>query len=116
MFYKHQLTFEDRCCETRRILQKYPDRVPIICEKASNGRRDTPDLDNKKYLVHSDLTVGHLMFVIRKRMQIRPEDAIFLFIGNNIPPSSYNIGNLYHKYKDKDGFLYMQYSKENTFG
>jgi GABA(A) receptor-associated protein len=49
-------------------------------------------------------------------MQIRPEDAIFLFIGNNIPPSSYNIGNLYHKYKDKDGFLYMQYSKENTFG
>jgi GABA(A) receptor-associated protein len=113
MLYKHQLSFENRCCETRRVLQKYPDRVPIICEKAN---RNVPDLDNKKYLVPSELTVGHFMFVIRKRMKIRPEEAIFLFVGNNIPPSSYNIGDLYHQYKDNDGFLYMQYSKENTFG
>ena len=115
MFYKHQLSFQDRCLETYRILQKYPDRVPIICEKATTHRY-VPDLDNKKYLVPSELTVGHFMYVIRKRMNLKPEEAIFLFVGNNMPPSSYNIGDLYHKYKDIDGFLYMHYSKEHTFG
>ena len=77
MFYKHQLSFEDRCLETRRILDKYPDRVPIICEKATTHRL-VPDLDNKKYLVHSDLTVGHLMFVIRKRMKIQPSSLAII--------------------------------------
>jgi GABA(A) receptor-associated protein len=115
MFYKHQFSYESRCCEARRILQKYPDRVPIICEKATLNSK-TPDLDKKKYLVPLELTVGQFMYVIRNRMDLLPEEAIFLFVGNNMPPSSYNIGDIYHKYKDIDGFLYMHYSKENTFG
>jgi GABA(A) receptor-associated protein len=36
-------------------LQKYPDRIPVICEK--NERSDIATIDKKKYLVPSDLTV-----------------------------------------------------------
>jgi len=33
-----------------------------------------------------------------------------------MPPTSCLIHDLYDKYKDDDGFLYISYSGENTFG
>ena len=78
-------TTEKRKSEAERIRGKYPDRVPVICEKAD--RSDIPDIDKKKYLVPADLTVGQFHYVIRKRIQLAPEKALFLFCSNNIPPN-----------------------------
>ncbi len=88
---KSQLNFlnvdstEKRKSEAERIRAKYPDRVPVICEKAD--RSDIPDIDKKKYLVPADLTVGQFHYVIRKRIQLAPEKALFLFCSNTIPPN-----------------------------
>lgn len=76
---------EKRKSEAERIRAKYPDRVPVICEKAD--RSDIPDIDKKKYLVPADLTVGQFHYVIRKRIQLAPEKALFLFCSNTIPPN-----------------------------
>ena len=46
------------------------------------------ELDKKKYLVPSDLTVGQFYFLIRKRIHLRPEDALFFFVNNVIPQVS----------------------------
>ena len=35
----------------------------------------------------SDLTVGQFVYVIRKRIKLSPERAIFIFIDNKLPPS-----------------------------
>ena len=35
---------------------------------------------------------------------------------NNYPTCSALIGELYTQYKDEDGFIYIMYSGENTFG
>jgi len=78
-------TTEKRKSEAERIRAKYPDRVPVICEKAD--RSDIPDIDKKKYLVPADLTVGQFHYVIRKRIQLAPEKALFLFCSNTIPPN-----------------------------
>ena len=112
----------------------------MICEKAD--RSDIPDIDKKKYLVPADLTVGQFVYVIRKRIKLSPEKAIFIFINNVLPPtgtackmmSSYCMllsnlqmvcvyicsaalmSNIYEEQKDVDGFLYITYSGENTFG
>lgn len=53
------------------------------------------ELDKKKYLVPSDLTVGQFYFLIRKRIHLRPEDALFFFVNNVIPPTSMTMGALY---------------------
>lgn len=79
------ITAEKRKSEAERIRAKYPDRVPVICEKAD--RSDIPDIDKKKYLVPADLTVGQFHYVIRKRIQLAPEKALFLFCSNTIPPN-----------------------------
>jgi GABA(A) receptor-associated protein len=88
--------------------------VPVICEKAD--RSDIPDIDKKKYLVPADLTVGQFHYVIRKRIKLAPEKALFLFCNNSIPPNAALMSTVYEENKDEDGFLYIQYSGESTFG
>ena len=73
-------------------------------------------IDKKKYLVPSDLTVGQFMFVIRKRLKLPPEQAIFLFVNGTIPPTAALMNQIYDEHRDVDGFLYITYSGENTFG
>uniref|UniRef100_A0A3P9J1K4 GABA type A receptor-associated protein n=1 Tax=Oryzias latipes TaxID=8090 RepID=A0A3P9J1K4_ORYLA len=56
--YKEEHPFEKRRSEGEKIRKKYPDRVPVIVEKAPKAR--IGDLDKKKYLVPSDLTGKHI--------------------------------------------------------
>uniref|UniRef100_A0A8C7WPQ3 GABA(A) receptor-associated protein b n=1 Tax=Oryzias sinensis TaxID=183150 RepID=A0A8C7WPQ3_9TELE len=91
--YKEEHPFEKRRSEGEKIRKKYPDRVPVIVEKAPKAR--IGDLDKKKYLVPSDLTVGQFYFLIRKRIHLRAEDALFFFVNNVIPPTSATMGLLY---------------------
>tara|TARA_B100001250_G_C19770948_1_gene777151 strand:+ start:575 stop:931 length:357 start_codon:yes stop_codon:yes gene_type:complete len=115
--YKISKTFEDRLSESNEIINKYPNRIPLIIEKLSNSN-DTiiPDIDKNKYLVPDDLTVGQLMYVIRKRLKLSPENAIFIFCNGNILNSNLTMRYIYNEYKDKDGFVYIIYSGESTFG
>ncbi len=113
--FKREFAFENRLDESTRVLTKYPDRKPIICEKYSN-QKDLPDIDKKKYLIPNELTIGQFIYVIRKRMNLSAESALFLFINNKMVSSSAIIGQIYHQDKDPDGFLYIQYAKENVFG
>jgi GABA(A) receptor-associated protein len=85
IFTKQNTIIEKRKSDAERIRAKYPDRVPVICEKAD--RSDIPDIDKKKYLVPADLTVGQFHYVIRKRIKLAPEKALFLFCSNSIPPN-----------------------------
>ena len=69
-----------------------------------------------KYLIPMDLTVGQFVYVIRKRISIPPEKAIFIFVNNTLPPTAALMSTVYETHKDQDGFMYMMYSGENTFG
>jgi hypothetical protein len=97
---------------SKRIREKYTDRIPVrrtaraeprlgaggppppadgraprgqvIVEKAPKS--DVPDIDKKKYLVPSDITVGKFVYEIRKHMNLSPQKAIFLFVGNGVLP------------------------------
>ena len=109
-----KLTLEERQTESERILEKYEKRVPIIVSKALNSKLN--DIDKKKFIVPNDLTVGQFIYVIRKRINLKPCEALFLFVNNVLPPTSSRLGTVYHNNKSKDGFLYITYEGENTFG
>jgi len=113
--FKSKNSLEDRKKESNRVLTNYPNKIPIICEKTKQSEK-IPDIDKHKYLIPMDLTVGQFMCVIRKRMKLTPEMAIYIFIKGKVPPTSSLISSLYNDYKDEDGFLYLEYSGENTFG
>ena len=90
------------------------DRIPVIVEKAAGS--DIPDIDKKKYLVPTDLTVGQFVHVIRKRIKLTPEKAIFIFVNNVLPPTAALMSTIYEEQKDEDGFLYITYNGESVFG
>lgn len=114
--FKHEFKFEDRYNEARRVLLKYPDRIPIICERSLRAGVDCPIIDKRKYLVPRDLTMGQFLYVIRKRLRLSPEKAIFLFVNGTIPATTSIINEVYSRHKDDDGYLYITYAQENTFG
>ena len=113
--FKKKFSFTKRTEESTRILKKYSDKIPVIVTRGVNC--DLPDIDKNKFLVPAEITLGQFMYVIRKRINISSEEAIFLFINNNtLAPTSTSLGSLYLDHKDKDGFLYLVYCNENVFG
>ncbi|CAF1361595.1 unnamed protein product [Rotaria magnacalcarata] len=112
--FKINNPYENRRAEGERIRREYPDRCAVVVERAPNSR--IPDLPSKKYLVPNDLTVGQFYFLIRKRIQLRPEDALFFFVNNTIPSTSMTMGALYQEHADEDKFLYVVYSDESIYG
>jgi len=113
--FKHEHSFASRQKESTKLRTQYPDRIPIIVERAEGS--NAPALDRSRFLVPSDLSVGQFHYVIRKRIKLRPEDAIFLFVQEaTMPPASTMMSGMYEQYKDEDGFLYVSYAGESTFG
>lgn len=94
--------------------QKYPSRCCVVVGRVDNS--PVPDIDKHKFLVPQDLSVGQFMYVLRSRMQLRPEQSIFMFVGNSIPPACAMIGTVFQEHASPDGFLYFTYAGENTFG
>jgi GABA(A) receptor-associated protein len=112
--FKEKYDFDKRKSEADRIRTKYPSKIPIIVEK--NKKSSIPDLDKSKFLVPADLTVGQFIFVVRKRIKLGSEQGLYIFVNNSIPPTASLLSMVYEANKDKDGFLYITYSGENTFG
>ena len=113
--FREKHPFEKRLQESTKIMQKYPARVPIICSR-HEGNTTVPPIDKEKYLVPSDLTMGQFVFVIRNRIHLDPTVGLFLFVNNVLPPTAAMISTMYNEHKADDGFLYITYSGENTFG
>lgn len=100
---------------SRRILRSHAGHVPVVVERV-HGR--TPVMDKNKFVVPSTYTVGHLVYMMRKRMpEVRRHQAIFLFVAVGVlPPTSTSVAQLYDEHRDEDGMLYVRYSLEHTFG
>nr|QFG73600.1 MAG: autophagy protein Atg8 ubiquitin-like protein [Megaviridae environmental sample] len=113
--FKKTKTLEQRIKESNKMREKYPDRTPIICQRAQKTT-GIPNIDKNKFLVPHDLTVGQFSYVVRKKLELAPEKAMFLFINNTIPNTSELVSTCDKSHRDEDGFLYITYSSENTFG
>jgi GABA(A) receptor-associated protein len=102
--------------EALRVKKKYPNFCPIYCES-----RDL-QLDKQKYLIHKDMSFSQLIYIIRKRLKLTPENGLFFLIkspteGDILARSSDIIYSLYDKHKDpQTECLYITIAKESTFG
>ena len=107
-------SLESRKADSSRLLEKYPSRCCIIVGKSDTS--DIDDLDKHKFLVPRGLTMGQFQYVIRKKIRCAAEQAIFMFINNKMVPISYTVGQTFDENLSDDGYLYIRYSGENTFG
>ncbi|XP_065652678.1 microtubule-associated proteins 1A/1B light chain 3A-like isoform X1 [Hydra vulgaris] len=124
--YLYEKPFKDRRCfnqrkrESESISAKYPDKVPVIIYliiERYKSEKALPVLEKMKYLVPSDMTVGMLSNVIRKRLQLNSSQSLFLLINSrNICSNSLTLLDVYREEKDEDGFLYIVYASQEVFG
>lgn len=102
---------------------KYPDHVPI-CLIRDEKQPETPKLDRYKFLISKDMTVGHFMHVIRKRMSMKSDKALYILVQKDpsnpndaiLPPASRVMSDLYDEMRAHDGILYATYALEATYG
>jgi GABA(A) receptor-associated protein len=112
--FKKQNTLEKRKNESQTIVKKYPGRIPIIVEKYHDC--ELPDIDKIKYLVPKDMTISQFMFIMRKRIKLESSQSLFVTVNSILVSSNAKICEIYDDNKDEDGFLYVVYTSENTFG
>lgn len=100
----------------KKIMEKYPDRVPVYVSRSKKDRT-LPSINNNKFIVPDNITVSDLITIIRKRIKIGQETSIFVFVNEGtIPQGSSTMGNLYQEYKNEDDMLIIEYCGENVFG
>lgn len=115
LHFKQKFDLKTRRTEYNKIQTKYPDYIPVICETDSEDFRDS--WLKCKYLVNKNLTIGEFHTVIRKRLKMSPTTALFLFVNNHtFLPINTSFKTIQNNYADIDGFIYINFSPENTFG
>lgn len=112
--FRSAFSFEQRFQVSKRILDKYPGYIPVVVEKMDKS--DIPELEKKKFLVPIETTMQKFVLEIRKQLSIRDSQALFLFVQNRLVPNSQTILEVSKRYTDPDGFVYIDYGGENTFG
>jgi GABA(A) receptor-associated protein len=117
--YKKATSLAERKQKSYKMTVTYPDRIPVIVEmspSSANYHSYIAASHKIKYLVPYDLTMGQFIKILRDKIKIEPSTALFFFINNKIFPITTPIGSIYKEQVDEDGFLYLEFCEESTFG
>ena len=113
--YKSVKSLEERKAEYEKVQNSNPGKIGIICEKAPKSK--IPDIEKSKFLIAENLNIAQFTTIIRKKLNLDEKEALF-FLANGKTALSGNetLLEIYKKYKDEDGFLYIDYASEVVWG
>ncbi len=114
--FKKEFSLEKRIKDYKEILKDYPNRIPVICERAPNAKFQI--ITKTKYLCPLDMTVTQFTFLIRQKLNLPQGATIYFLTGDNVTlTGNQYMSEVYQSHKDKeDGFLYITYASEVFFG
>ena len=135
--YRDKTPLKERLEKSQTIHQHYPAKCPLIITTPDHSEIS---LRKNRFIVPGHFTIGSLIHVVRRYIdrktsgkempgpsvsfQHMPSEATFMFVRyfhddtytDIIPQTHQKISDVYQKYQDLDGFLYMFIMLENTYG
>ena len=117
--FRDQYTFEDRKNETQDVFKKSNNnKIPIILIKdpKKSGMFTIKDF---KLLAPAHKTLSYLTRRIMEIAKLEASESLFLFPESDpsvLLSPGFMISQIYDKFKHEDGYLYLIYTTENTFG
>ena len=114
--FKQRRSFTARLAESTDTRTKFPSKVPVIVERY-HKEVNLPLIDKTKFLISKGISMSQFSAIIRDRMSLTPYQSLFLFINKaSMVNMATTFGELYQELKDEDGFIYVTYASQETFG
>lgn len=103
----HQVICEKADRSDIAVIDKQKYLVPSVSGRASSeSRMSLTNVESFTGVLQQDLTVGQFVYVIRKRIKLAPEKAIFIFVDEVLPPTAALMSAIYEEHK----FVHTRYS------
>jgi GABA(A) receptor-associated protein len=113
--FKASRDFLSRRTEAENIHRTWPDKLPLLLEKEQSSKIGT--LIKPKLLCPDSFSVQQFQGYLRKKINLPRSSALFIVTEGGILLSGDRMMvDIYMKYKDEDGFLYLKYGDHSVFG
>lgn len=115
-YLKESKPLQDRIKLSSDLRKKYPDTVPVIVQR-SEKEIYLPEIDKKQFLVPISMTLGNFISIIAYRLETDANSSLWLYSSRiALTNRSESVSQIYNRYRDIDGFLYLKYKSEESFG
>ena len=94
--------------DSENLLKNNPICVPVIIKKKIDSNLEKCDKTN--FLVPKEFSADQFIFLLRKRLDLTKEQNLFLTSNENLINGEIKFYEIYSKFKNEDGFLYISYS------
>ncbi|CAD8133239.1 unnamed protein product [Paramecium octaurelia] len=112
--FQNTRSFDERKNESDNCKQLYPNDVLVVVEQLNRSK--LPRQNFIKFKMPNTMTIMNVLQYIKSKIKLSQYDSINLYCGKILLRIDQTLKELYHQFKDLDGFLYINYIEMNSFG